>query len=426
MKNRVKMKMKMVIVSILALLIVPAAKGFSDDSGTGAIDSLESALDYALMHNPGLASSYATWQGQLAVVRQERSLADPEFTIGYFLYDDGMMGGSEDRKLSLMQRFPGWGKLSARSAVAGAKALTAGHRFQSQRLKLCYRVKEAWYEYAYLMKSLELARDDHSLMKYYEQVVRSKYQGVLASHPDIVRSQIELAVLSDVVVSLERLEEPQSQKLRAIMDLPAEIPLERPVLPDETLFMPDQILVSKLVAEFNPDLRTMTAQVDASRSALDLAERVNYPDFALGLEDAGREPVMLMFSINIPVWQERNKAIRRQAVENMRASELQRREIDNESQLQVIELLYRLDEAVRKIKLNRDVLLPQFGQLVKVSEAAYRDGAIDFLSLIDARRQQLQYELNYYRARTDYLLIMAELDMLTGGELPTLGVEVKQ
>ncbi len=45
---------------------------------------------------------------------------------------------------------------------------------------------------------------------------------------------------------------------------------------------------------------------------------------------------------------------------------------------------------------------------------------IDFLSLIDAQRMLLKYELDYERAVTNNQQKLAELEMLVGTELPSI------
>ncbi|MFB0551809.1 MAG: hypothetical protein ACETWQ_00710, partial [Phycisphaerae bacterium] len=47
-------------------------------------------------------------------------------------------------------------------------------------------------------------------------------------------------------------------------------------------------------------------------------------------------------------------------------------------------------------------------------------GTIDFLSLIDAQRMLLKYELDYERAVTNNQQKLAELEMLVGAELPSV------
>jgi outer membrane protein TolC len=63
--------------------------------------------------------------------------------------------------------------------------------------------------------------------------------------------------------------------------------------------------------------------------------------------------------------------------------------------------------------------VPKAQELVGASESAYQGGTIDFLSLIDAQRTLLKFELLRERAVTDNQQKLAELEMLVGAELGT-------
>ena len=59
--------------------------------------------------------------------------------------------------------------------------------------------------------------------------------------------------------------------------------------------------------------------------------------------------------------------------------------------------------------------------MVETSEEAYRTGNLDFLSLIDAQRKQLMFELAYQRSLSSHLQQLARLEQLLGGNVPDVG-----
>jgi outer membrane protein TolC len=79
--------------------------------------------------------------------------------------------------------------------------------------------------------------------------------------------------------------------------------------------------------------------------------------------------------------------------------------------------LYRFRDAERKIGLYRDTLIPQAKTGLNVAEESYEAGKTDFLSLIDAQRLLLEFELSYERARASREQHLAEIEMLVGGNL---------
>ena len=58
--------------------------------------------------------------------------------------------------------------------------------------------------------------------------------------------------------------------------------------------------------------------------------------------------------------------------------------------------------------------------MVTASESAYQAGSIDFLSLIDAQRLLLKYELFYQRSLAESAQKLAKIEMLAGIQLPVI------
>jgi outer membrane protein TolC len=124
--------------------------------------------------------------------------------------------------------------------------------------------------------------------------------------------------------------------------------------------------------------------------------------------------------MNIPLWQNNYKAAQRQAKANLRKIQEQRTDTENKILSIVFEVIYGIEDSQRKIHLYGDVLVSKAQELVHASETAYKAGTIDFLSLIDAQRMLLKYELEYERAATNNKQKLAELEMLIGKELPSI------
>jgi cobalt-zinc-cadmium efflux system outer membrane protein len=126
---------------------------------------------------------------------------------------------------------------------------------------------------------------------------------------------------------------------------------------------------------------------------------------------------MLMFSINLPVWRESYKAAERQAKSIVLKTQQHRTQAENTLIAQAEQTLYDFEDSNRRIKLYGNILLPKAEELLQASETAYQAGTIDFLSLIDAQRMLLEFQLEYERAVTDNQQKLAELEMLVGAKL---------
>jgi outer membrane protein TolC len=79
--------------------------------------------------------------------------------------------------------------------------------------------------------------------------------------------------------------------------------------------------------------------------------------------------------------------------------------------------VYEYQNSNREIRLYRDIVIPKAKEMLAASETAYRGGTVDFLSLLDAQRSLLQYQLEYEKAVAENAQRLAEIEMLAGVEL---------
>ena len=63
--------------------------------------------------------------------------------------------------------------------------------------------------------------------------------------------------------------------------------------------------------------------------------------------------------------------------------------------------MFKYQDAERKIALYRDALIPKADENLKVIQRSFETGKSDFLSLIDAERVLLEFQLTYERAVAD-------------------------
>ena len=391
---------------------------------------LSDYLAYAALNNAGLKAAFERWKAAVEQVPQAKSLPDPKFTYGYFINEVETRVGPQRQKFGIMQTFPWFGKLEARKDTAAAAAKAARKRYEAEKLKLFFGVKDAFYEYAYLANAIEIARQNLELLKHFEEVALTRYMAAAGSHPDIIRAQLELAKLEDVLESLQELRKPMVAKLNSVLNRKSRLPLPwSPKQVFELIQVNHQEMIAMLRAN-NPELRALDFELAAAKSRVELAKKKFWPDVGVGLDwiqtdearagDSGRDPVVLMFSMNLPIWRESYKAAERQAKANVRKISHKKIEAENTLLAQAVQVLYDFEDSNRKARLYGDTLIPKAEELLQASEAAYQGGTVDFLSLIDAQRTLLKFELQHERALTNNRQKLAKLEVLAGAQLPII------
>lgn len=404
-----------------------------DASGAALTDTstLEDYLAYAALNNPGLESAFNRWKAASAQIPQVTSLPEPRFTYRYYIEQVETRVGAQKQAFGISQTFPWFDKLKLKGDAAESAALMARQQYEAAKLKLFFQVKDAYYEYYYLGRAVEIAEENIALLKNFESVVRTRYQAATAKHPDVIRTQVELGKLEDRLKTLRDLQKPIAARLNAALNRPPESPVARPVqITEETISLPDSRIL-ELMGRSNPELMALRYDIAQSRTAIDLAQKDYYPDVTFGVDfidtsdrigpnppgDSGQDPVIAMVSVNLPIWREKLDAGVRQARYQYNAAARTQTEQRNRLNAQVKLVLFQFRDAERKIDLYRDTLLPKAIESVKANEASFRSGGSTFLEVIDAQRILLEFELAYERALSGKAQRLAELEMLVGAEL---------
>lgn len=420
---------------MVAAICVPAfAAGAACAAGAvsdpNAPRTLAEYLRLAALRNAGLKAAFEEWKAALEEVPQAKALPDPRFTYGYYITEVETRVGPQRQRAGITQIFPWFGTLAARTDVAAAAAKAAHKRYEAKKLRLFHEVKDGFYEYVYLAGAIQVARESLGLIKHFEEVARTKYITAEASHPDIIRAQMELAVLEDKLAALEEMRGPVVARLNAalnrsagsLLPWPQGQPYRAPTLGRE------QILA--MLKRQNPQLQAMDFDLESAQSRVALAKKKFYPDLGVGIDwidtgdapvpgvrDSGKDPVILMFSMNLPVWRKSYGAAELQARARRRRLAHEKKELANSLVARAERILYDFEDSERKIRLYGGTLVPKAEELLGASEAAYAAGTVDFLTLLDAQQTLLRFRLQDERALADREQKLAELEMLAGTAL---------
>lgn len=164
-----------------------------------------------------------------------------------------------------------------------------------------------------------------------------------------------------------------------------------------------------------------------------LARKKSYPNIGIGLSyigtahalasgvsDSGKDPIVAMVSLNLPIWTDSYKAAERQARAQLSKTRQEKIQLENTLGARAQQLLYEFEDTGRKIHLYSDIVIPKTKEMALASETAYQAATIDFLSLIDAQDKLLKYELLYERAVAQNAQKLAKLERLAGTALPAV------
>lgn len=396
------------------------------DTGSG----LSGYLAYAAVNSPSVRAAFYNWKAASEKTGYVGALPDPVLSYGYFIDNVETRVGPQNQKFGLKQSFPWFGTLGSRRDMAVHVANAEYQRFIATTLQTYYLVKKAYYEYYFLGRDIELTSENFELLKFWESIARARYRVALVDHPDVIKAQVELGLLEDRLQSLLEQRSPHAARLRASVNLPEQ--LELPVPPEVTVSEQsiDADSVMKLVLLNNPDLAALENLTKREKVGMRLAGKSSWPRFTIGAdyidvgkrqsfisEENGRDAFVVSAAINLPIWFGKNSAKRKESRARYKMAEYNHHDAVNSLEATTTQVLFHLSDARRRVSLYRDGLVPKAQQSLNASYTAYQANQTDFLSLLDAQRQLLDFQLQYERSLVDLAITQAQLEMLTGNRL---------
>ena len=163
------MKPKTFVLRLILAITLPGGVNLAGQQVTdpNSPETLQDYLRVAFLNNAELKASFEQWKAALQKAAQAKGLDDPTFTYSYYIEHVETRVGPQRHKFGIMQVFPWFGKIEARTDAAAAQAKAARQRYEAAKLKLFWQVKEGFYEYLYLASAIEIAKQNLELLKHF-------------------------------------------------------------------------------------------------------------------------------------------------------------------------------------------------------------------------------------------------------------------
>ena len=392
---------------------------------------LDLYLRYGMHHNASLRSEYERWRAMLERIPQVTTLPDPVFSFGQFVESVETRTGPQERRYSLSQTFPWFGKLDLRGNVAAADARERWQRVVAVRLGVEREIQVAYFDYAYLSQSIRITNDVLQLLKQLEPVVQQRIAGANGGQQDLLRLQVEVGRIENDLASFQKVRASLSARLAAAMNLRRHLPLPLPDLVEPKLnaLGANTADLLKRADQRNPDLLELTERIRKNQHRKELAELTRWPDVTVGVDyietgsalaptrGNGDDPLALSVMFNLPIWGHKYSAAEREAQHLVSAATHALSDRRATLRTDVEHAAFQLDDAGRQLVLYRETLLPRARESLEVTRSSYRTGRSSLLDLIDSERTLLDFETGYWRACRDHYQSKARLEALIGGEL---------
>ncbi len=389
-------------------------------------------IRYALSQNPDIEAARKRVDAAAYRVPQAASLRDPMFGVTAFPEPVQTAAGQQEVALTASQQLPWFGKLGTRAAAAEADTNVARAQLAAVELGVIEQVKQAYYELYFIQKAIRITEDNRKLLLDFVRVAEIKYRAGTASQQDVLRAQVELSNLDSQLIRLRQRIDSSQAKLARLLHVSPDTPVRALEQPPQEQIPQDLERLYRQAISGRPELHAQLAAVQRDHRKVDLARLQYYPDLtagvtwigtsAAGLSPVanGEDPLLLGFSVNVPIYRKRLDAGVREAESRVVASTRQYDSLRDRTAESVKDLYAQATSQYDLVKLFRDDIIPKSQQTLEVSQAAYQVGDVDFLQLIDNWQQLLRFRIAYHRLESQLQQTLARLERVVGGQFQTV------
>nr|WP_305908810.1 TolC family protein [Methylomarinum sp. Ch1-1]MDP4521666.1 TolC family protein [Methylomarinum sp. Ch1-1] len=269
------------------------------------------------------------------------------------------------------------------------------------------------------------------MLSEFHGIAVNHYATGLASKQDALRAEVEIALLDQQKIALERERRTLQARLNTLLNRAPDRPLPAPTKLNTELLLPKPATLQDIALQSRPDLREMAAHIQASKTRGDLAEKDFYPDFKVsaGYNNFWRQEeqrFIVGVEVNLPLDQDKRHAAEDEAQARIRQAEW--KHTDRIAKIREdVQIAYELIlESMHVYKLHQEKLLPLADETLKAALIDYRSGSGDFLTLISSENNRMQTQLQSERALADMHRHLAELEHAIGNVLPFSTVQANK
>lgn len=403
------------IITIIMLLTLESSVGYAQ--------TLNEYLKTAAENNPGLQAKYKEFEASLQKVPQISTLPDPIFSFGYFISPVETRVGPQRAKFSLTQMFPWFGTLKAQGDVAVLLAEAKYQSFLDTRNQLYYQVAAAYYPLYELNQWKKIEQKNIDILESYKNIADSKFKNGTAPMVDVLRVDI---MLKDATTSLSILNEKEKTLRTTFNKLLNRDENEgitiKDSLPAETLpanFQKDSLLLN------NPMLNALDLKVKASEAGERAAQRQGLPKVGVGLDyvvvgertdmalsDNGKDVLMPMVSVSIPLFRKKYDAAEKEAQMIQESYAFQKTEVENSLTSSYEMAWFQIQQQMQLLSLYEQQIQTS-QQSLNLLFTSYGNSGKEFEEVLRMQQQLLKYEKMKATAEVQYQTALAKLNYLT-------------
>jgi outer membrane protein TolC len=393
----------------------------------GGFTPLSDLLAEAEKNNPQIEAARQGWQAARQVPTQVSTPPDPQFTLqhvsvgsprpfaGYTNSDFAYLG------LGVSQDIPYPGKLRLKAEIARRDADVTQQQVESVLRAVLADLKGAYFQLAYLSKTLTILEQDGQLLKQVEQAADARYRSGLGTQQDVLQAQLQKTkLLREIAMHHLQVSKLQAQ-IKQLLNRPQD---STDIEPSELAETPLAQTYGDLLAAAqvqNPEIAGAQKRIDKQSLQVNLAHKDFYPDFNVQYMWQRTDPTqfrayyMLSVGVRVPIYhgrRQRPELAQAEAEQLREQSEFQAQSQQVASELRTQYVI--VQQTTELLKIHREGLSPQARSEFQAGLAAYQSNKQEFQAVLTAFLDVLHLDEDYWQNVAEYETAIARLEQLTG------------
>lgn len=374
---------------------------------------LEKLIEEALDNSPEIQKFEMQYRISSEKVNEANTLPDTQIGVGYFVSEPETRTGAQRAKVSLKQMLPWFGSITARENYMSSLADAKYEDITIAKRKLIASVSQSYYNLYVIHAKQEVLVKNIKLLDTYETLALTSVEVGKASAVDVLRLQMRQNELEQLVKVLEQDFLAEQSALNQMLNREGAITIE---IIDALSIPFDDTSLQQENLKLHPELLKYDKLYESVTQSELLNQKESSPMFGFGLDyiavserpdmsfnDNGKDIVMPMVSLSIPVFNKKYKSKTKQ-------NEMKQREIvfQKEERLNKLETL--LDKVLAgrvSARISYDTQsknLRQAGDAEEILIKNYETGTIDFNDVLDIQELQLKFQINQIESVKSYYL----------------------
>ena len=388
----------------------------------GNAQQLEVLIDEALTNNPEIQKFELQYKRASEKVNEVNTIPNTEFGVGYFVSEPETRTGAQRFKVSAKQMLPWFGTITSRENYVSSLADAKYEDIVIAKRKLMASVSQSYYNLYANKAKQEVLTENIKLLETYETLALTSVEVGKASAVDVLRLQMrqnEMQQLKDVLQQQFLAEQTNFNNLlnrdndvtMNVVDS-LMIPSEDFDITSENLALhPELLKYDKLYQSIEQsELLNQKESSPMIGFGLDYINVTERPD--LNFSDNGKDIIMPMVSVSIPIFNKKYKSISKQ-------NELEQQEILSQKQerLNILETL--LDKAIKErvsARISHNTAIKNIKQAKDAEQIlikSYETGTIDFNDVLDIQELQLKFQISQIESIKNYYVQSTIINYLT-------------